>query len=57
MTASEIKKRFAEHFLSEYVIANELRNKVKRGEVEAYRCNLSYCIPIEEIIKLKKAGR
>lgn len=26
MTANEIKKRFAEHFLSEYVIANELRD-------------------------------
>lgn len=25
MTASEIKKRFAEHFLEEFVIANELR--------------------------------
>lgn len=34
-----------------------LRNKVKRGEVEAYRCNLGYCIPIEEIIKLKKELR
>lgn len=34
-----------------------LRNKVKRGEVIAYRCALGYCVPIEAIIKLKKELR
>lgn len=34
-----------------------LRKKVKSGEVIAFQCAFGYAIPIQEIIKLKKAGQ